>query len=346
MDDKEMFSQLASRFMALYRDKIIHKFKNESDPHRFQRLLQTNEFARTLYGLSQSLCNRYEVDHWQAQVLDTADLEIIYANVDAVEGSEGDYVDRLVKELLRYFKNDFFKWCNSPDCEHCGCSGEQMTAIGNEGANSDERRFDCGVVEVYRCPNCSKTTRFPRYNDPMKLLETRKGRCGEWCNLFMLFLKSFGIESRYVWNREDHVWCEFYSSNLKRWVHVDSCEQSFDEPHIYSVNWNKKMSYAIAFGCTIATDVSRKYILQNELSRTEIAEEDLKFLLDTITRRLRLNLSDEEIYKLACRDEQEMLMLYGSVDGASIVTKSTSAMKGRESGSTAWKKGRGENGKS
>ena len=34
----------------------------------------------------------------------------------------------------------------------------------------------------YRCSICLRTTRFPRYNHPEKLLETRKGRCGEWVN--------------------------------------------------------------------------------------------------------------------------------------------------------------------
>ncbi|SCU87945.1 LAFA_0E09758g1_1 [Lachancea sp. 'fantastica'] len=341
MDDKKMFEELASKFLSLYRRNVIHKFKQASNSGRFQALLQKNEFARTLSSLSQSLCRRYDVDQWQAQVLDTVDLETIYKNVDSMEGSEDDYVDRLVKELLRYFKNDFFKWCNRPDCDHCGCPGDQMNPVGNESPNFQERQFDCGGVEIYGCPQCGQRTRFPRYNDPMKLLQTRTGRCGEWCNLFMLFLKSFGIESRYIWNREDHVWCEFYSENLKKWVHVDSCEQSFDEPHIYSVNWNKKMSYVIAFGSTTAIDVSNKYIVQNQLPRDLIAEDDLSFLLNTITKRLRSTLSDDEIYRLACRDEQEAC---GTTSDNCKATRTISTPEGRQSGSTAWKKSRGEDG--
>ncbi|QID88337.1 peptide-N4-(N-acetyl-beta- glucosaminyl)asparagine amidase [Saccharomyces pastorianus] len=352
------FDALANMFLIKYKDFILSKFKKTEPVEniKFQNLVRSNQLAEGLFGQTQHLCSIYDNPSWHSVVLETLDLDLIYKNVDhefTKEGHrEGDngYSDYLVRELLRYFKQEFFKWCNKPDCHHCGQNtSENMTSMGIQGPNGEESKFQCGSVEVYECNQCRNVTRFPRYNDPIKLLQTRQGRCGEWCNLFTLILKSFGLEVRYVWNREDHVWCEYFSPYLKRWVHVDSCEQAFDQPYIYSVNWNKKMSYCIAFSKDGVVDVSKRYILQNELPRDQIKEEELSFLCKFITKRLRFTLNDEEIYQLACRDEQEQIELITGKANETETEKKAEGSKtsnpGRESGSAVWKAQRGEDGK-
>lgn len=340
----------AEMFLKRYKEYVVNRFKQPVQVDRYNKLLQENNFTRTLTNLSEK-CKIYDNGDWHSKVLETLDLDTIYSNVDKMPlESQDQYSDNLVKELLRYFKQDFFSWCNKPDCTSCGASGDDISGIGTTRPNSEEAKYRCGVVEVYRCNKCGTDIRFPRYGDSLKLLETRTGRCGEWADLFTLILKSFGLETRYIWNREDHVWCEYYSPYLKRWVHVDSCEQSFDQPYIYSINWNKKMSYCIAFGSYDVTDVSKRYILQNPLPRDIISEDDLQFVCQTLTKKVRTGLSDNEQYKLFCRDDLERIELdptstAKAEERMKELSLTDTSNKGRISGSAEWKAQRGEDGK-
>ncbi|VDO30357.1 unnamed protein product [Onchocerca flexuosa] len=102
----------------------------------------------------------------------------------------------LVKLLLNWFKTDFFVWTDVPKCELCGQNAEKSEEVQGD-PTQEEQEWGACRVEVYKCQKCNTNVRFPRYNDPVKLLETRCGRCGEWANCFTLCSRAIGLETRY-----------------------------------------------------------------------------------------------------------------------------------------------------
>ena len=126
-----------------------------------------------------------------------------------------------------WFKG-YFSWVNNAPCEHCGSTS--TVSQGGDRPRANEKAYGAGVVEVYKCNECSQLTRFPRYNHPGKLMETRRGRCGEWANAFTLCCIALGFEARHTVDWTDHVWTEVYSEEQQRWIHCDACENRWVHP--------------------------------------------------------------------------------------------------------------------
>lgn len=247
-----------------------------------------------------------------------------------------------VKELLHWFKKEFFSWCNKPKCPICE-SDKDIKPIGTLPSNEYERKYQSYNTEVYTCVGCEGIeVRFPRFNSPFKLLQTRTGRCGEWANLFGAILYACGFKTRFISNFEDHVWDEFYNEEEKRWIHVDPCEAAYDTPLVYEQGWKRVMTFIVAASDEEIADVTPRYVKDwcvVKERRSEKMENELKNIMVRMNNKLESKLSEEDKIKLKERrklENEEFEKKFGQCN------VSEEEKMPRQSGSLQWRKDRGE----
>ncbi|QRG35927.1 hypothetical protein FDK38_000253 [Candidozyma auris] len=359
------WNNLGKRLISCYAKSVLEAAENLGKK-RFPQLKDQRDaqFASTITSLVHKN-DIYKNEAFTEKALNAIDLGKIFARVEEREASSDSelwgYEDFLVQETLFLFKNEFFKWIDKPKCSKCDRNGDNIEFIGAVGpplVNPDE----IGRIEKYKCKDCDQPVEFPRINNPAKLLDTRCGRCGEWVNCFMLVLQSvLGLDAqlRYIWNREDHVWCEYYSRKQNRWIHLDPCENVFDEPSLYCENWGKEMSYIIGIGNNYVIDLSDKYITKEEkrIPKSDVVSSEavIEKLIKSINARLMLAFWHNDIKPHHSEDKHEKLyeelILVHNKELLSLKTCHTvkepsqaRVPRGRQSGSAEWTSARGEDG--
>ena len=254
------------------------------------------------------------------------------------------YSDALVRELLAWFKRDFFSWADGAWCAACGL--EAKAPLGARPPSAEERRHLAARVEAFRCEACGRECRFPRYNCPVQLLRTRRGRCGEFANCFCLILRALGYEARWCLDLTDHVWCEFWSGDQDRWVHLDPCEDCWDEPHLYEKGWGKKLTYVLGFSRLGVQDVTRRYTArwgEVRARRSLCPEATLAEALRSSTAAVRRTHEPATAALWDGRDAEERAALLAPPPGPqAAAAASEEDLPGRQSGSVEWRAARKE----
>ncbi|XP_072185742.1 peptide-N(4)-(N-acetyl-beta-glucosaminyl)asparagine amidase isoform X2 [Excalfactoria chinensis] len=314
-------------------------------------LLQSLKMAADILTTLQSRCEHlilvYENTSLQQKALALIPLQQLKEKAQkklaqATRLDKGEHVnqeDFLLLELLNWFKNDFFHWVDNLPCRRCG--GQTEIKRDYLSPTNDDLRWNADRVENHYCSQCQFSNRFPRYNNPEKLLETRCGRCGEWANCFTLCCRAMGFEARYVRDWTDHVWTEVYSASQKRWLHCDPCENVCDKPLLYEIGWGKKLSYVIAFSKDEVVDVTWRYSCKHQevlTRRTALSEAKLRETINAINKKKQQSLSESRKKELLERTIVEL------AEFISPKTPKPGEFGGRTSGSMAWRIARGETG--
>lgn len=372
---------LTQQFAELVRQKRSRKLRrnvnriptsssaNSSNGVNNKEIEKLSQKLLSIVNISQRIYSDYDF-HDKVRDANYLPVDLLHERTNKLlkeqdENNKMDFDTALIKVLLSWFKDEYFNWFNFPKCANCNDSEMKFTSDNNDlMPNPEDLKYGANRIEVYKCDSCGNMVRFPRYNDPFKLMETRIGRCGEWANVFTAFCYILGFETRYILDLTDHVWTEVKIND--KWIHLDSCEKAFDTPKLYEEGWGKKLTYIFAISPYSIVDVTPRYSTRfsrltfgfpdNNVGRRQdyLTVQSLLRKLNNGIRNTGMNqrmLTVKLSQELELSELNETSKLWKQIMDSNFIrndpTKSdnSSNLPARESGDVDWKESRGENGK-
>lgn len=305
------------------------------DNNKFESLpLKSNNFLKQISSTSLTVL-KLEDKLLQSKALKHLPPEDIesYSNLNHTD-TDAFYHEQVMLRLMKWFKESFFTWFDTPTCQQCSSTTKFKRV------NYDIKEVNANYAEIYECDDCNSVIEFKRYGICEELLETRKGRCGEWAECFTLFCRALGWEARLVVDKTDHVWTEVWSVDQYRWIHCDPCETALDKPLLYEKGWGKKLSYVLAYSNEEVQDVTWRYTENSAdvLKRRLLCSETE--LLNTILSLSGHRQSDLPLSRCKYLAERRLkecveLLFQPKITG-------NEHFGGRTSGSLSWRLARGE----
>jgi hypothetical protein len=276
----DILNLYTNRLVAILRDEQQDEQTplDERFPAALFRAQQKNRYGQPISDGSLILRNNHKIlvrwleDNYgisETQMLQKSRLRSLPTNAQLA----------ILSHFLRWFKNRFPYYYDR--CDACGASRKDDLAShpqpqssesthvsdddGDDGGSflgyiypsTDEVKGKASRTELYHCHKCGSFTRFPRFNSAFDIIQSRRGRCGEYSLLLYRFLRALNHDVRWIVDWSDHVWAEVLiddnnerakdstTSDSARWVHLDPCESAVDEPLLYQ-GWGKKQTYIIA----------------------------------------------------------------------------------------------------
>ncbi len=252
---------------------------------------------------------------------------------DLTKYSENDEYP-LLSGLCRWFQKNM-TWVNEPPCEVCEVKDHMKLQHVRQAMSAKEREGKASRVEVYECATCLTSTSFARYNCVRTLWKERRGRCGEYANLFGFLCSSMGMTVRYILDSTDHVWVEVLG-NQNRWIMADGCEGQIDQPGMYEQGWGKKnLNCILAFHANThaVTDVTPRYTRQYSTLVLQPHRQILKQLITQYNNQKNIDMNKEP-----CDQFEQQYFTYLMTHNPPLTWQPHEyTNQGRQSGSLAWR---------